>query len=203
SSLSYEVSGLYVSFLLKKISVKAFLILFRKYNSNDSVSKSINPKDLPPEEEWKYFINNYITMKNIQFPEKLMGNNNISKDNLIISETEEFYCFQTKLDKILFSESKYDRQYRSKQYNLLFPEKEYSGEKYLILISEEEINIYNLYTNNLIAGYVSAFSSSHLSVPQKDGWFTFTVRKNIFSDNLYNMKTRTELKWNQELEISE
>ena len=192
ASLSYPVSGLYVSFLLEEMGIDKFIILYEKYNSNDSFSKSINPKDLPPDKEWKYFINNYLTMKNIQFPEKLMGNNNINMDNLIISETEEFYHFQTKTNIILF-ERKFDRYYRSKQYNVLFPKMEYKGGKYLILIEEEEINIYNLYTNNLIACYVSAFSSSHLPVPQRNGWFTFTVRKSIFNDNLLNMKTRTEL----------
>ena len=115
------------------------------------------------------------------------------KNDLIISETEEFYHFQTKSNELLLSEIEYDKKYRSKQFNLLFPEKKYNGAKYLILIEEEEINIYNLYTNNLIACYVSAFSSPQLSVPHKDGWFTFAVGKSAFNENLFNMKIQTEL----------
>ncbi len=193
ASLSYPVSGFYVSFLLKKIGVNPFLKLYRKYNSNNSVSKSIKSKDLPPDEEWNQFINDHKAMTSIRFPKKLTENIIIKKDNLIISETEEFYHFQTKLNIILFFENNIDKNYKSKQYDLLFPEKEYKGDKYLILINKEEINIYNLYTNNLIACYVSAFSPSHSSIPKEEGWFTFTVRKNVFNDNLSIMKTRTEL----------
>lgn len=203
ASLSYPVSGLYVSFLLEKIGIDAFIKLYREYNSNNSVSKNIDPKDLPPEDEWNQFINNHKAMTNIKFPEKLMGNTILRKNDLIISETEEFYHYQTKSNELLLSEIEYEKKYRSKQFNLLFPEKKYNGAKYLILIEEEEINIYNLYTNNLIACYVSAFSSSQLSVPHKDGWFTFAVRKSAFNENLFNMKIRAELQGNQELEIGE
>ncbi len=192
ASLSYPISGLYISFLLEKIGVEAFLQLYRKYNANYPVTISINSNDLPLEKEWKKFINNYQTMTNIQFPENNRAEIIIKKDNLIIGETEEFYYFYTKWDKLLFSENKNAIKYRSKQYNILFPEAKYNGEKYLFLLNEDEINIYNLYTNNLIACYVSAFSPSQASVPQKDEWFSFTVRKNIFNDNLFNMRVKTE-----------
>ena len=132
-------------------------------------------------------------MINIQFPEKFIENMIIKKDNIKIGETEEFYYFHTKASKLFFSDNENDKKHRSKQYNTLFPEKEYKGDKYLILINEEEINIYNLYTNNLIACYVSAFSPSQVSVPQRNGWFSFTVRKSIFNNNLFKMKIRTDL----------
>ncbi len=193
ASLSYPLSGLYVSFMLEKIGVEAFLQLYRKYSSNCPVTISINSKDIPLEKEWKKFINNYSTMTNIKFPEKKTDNIRIKRDNIIIGETEKFYYFYTKSDKLLFSENENVKKHRSKQYNILFPEEKYHGEKYLFLINEEEINIYNLYTNNLIACYVSAFSPSYVSVPQKNGWFSFSVRKSIFNNNLFTMKIRTDL----------
>ena len=193
ASLSYPISGLYVSFLLEKIGVEAFLQLYRKYSSNNPVTISIDSKDLPHDEEWQIFINNYKTMTNIQFPEKFTENMIIKKDDIRIGETEEFYYFHTKAIKLLFSENENDKKHKSKQYNILFTEEEYRGEKYLILINKEEINVYNLYTNNLIACYVSAFSPSHLSVPNKNGWFSFAVRKSIFNKNLFEMKIRAKM----------
>jgi hypothetical protein len=193
ASLSYPISGLYVSFLLEKIGVEAFLQLYRKYSSNNPVTISINSEDLPYDKEWQKFINNYTTMTNIQFPEKFTENMIIKKDNIKIGETEDFYYFHAKSSKLLFSENENNKKHSSKQYNILFPEAEYKGDKYLILINKEEINVYNLYTNNLIACYVSAFSPLHISVPNKNGWFSFAVRKSIFNKNLFEMKIRTEL----------
>ena len=193
ASLSYPVSGSYVSFLLEKIGVEAFLQLYRKYSSNHPVTTSIDLKDLPLDNEWNKFLNNYITMTNIQFPEEFTGKFLVEQDNMKIGEIEDYYYFQTKASKLLFSENDIDKKHRSKQYNILFPEDEYNGEKFLILINEEEINIYNLYTSNLIACYVSAFSPTQVPIPQESGWFRFAIRKSILNNNLFKMNIKTDL----------
>lgn len=192
SSISYPVSGLYVTFLLENIGVEAFLQLYLKYSSNYPVTKEISPEDLPHENAMMRFMNNYSTMDNIQFPESFTGQIFIEKDKLVIEETEDFYYFQLKSDKLLLTDNMKNVKYKSKKFKALFPDENYQREKYLILVNEEEINIYNLYTNNLIACYVSSFSLSQVPVPRNNGWFQFAVRKSTFDSNLRVMNFKLE-----------
>jgi hypothetical protein len=74
-------------------------------------------------------------------------------------------------------------------YEEIFGDKKYNGEKYLMIANESEISIYNLFTNNLIANYVMSFAVPQQSVPQKDGYFRFKVKKDLFD---------SELVWNLE-----
>ncbi|MGB2990919.1 MAG: hypothetical protein WBC98_13275, partial [Candidatus Zixiibacteriota bacterium] len=76
------------------------------------------------------------------------------------------------------------REYQSKKFHGVFGNREYQGEKYLILANGSEISIYNLFTNNLIANYVSSFSDTHSPVPSENGLYYFTARKYIFDAEL-------------------
>ena len=54
--------------------------------------------------------------------------------------------------------------------------------QYSISINANEISIYNLYTNNLIENFVSAFSIPATSVPMDDSYYEFNVKKEIFEE---------------------
>jgi hypothetical protein len=74
--------------------------------------------------------------------------------------------------------------YKSKKFNEEFPSIEYGGYKYLIKADPREVNIYNFYTNILIASYSAGFSLKNKEVPKEEGYFIFYVRKEVFEEEL-------------------
>lgn len=64
----------------------------------------------------------------------------------------------------------------------LFPEALYHNEKYLIQANAEEVSVYNLYSNILIAKHVRGFSDTNNPVEQKDGYFIFAIKKEVFDE---------------------
>ena len=60
---------------------------------------------------------------------------------------------------------------------------EYS-EKYLIIANQNEISIYNIYSNNLIGKYVASFSVPVKSVLMKNDFFEIAVKKELFDEEL-------------------
>jgi hypothetical protein len=74
--------------------------------------------------------------------------------------------------------------YKSKKFEEVFPKTEYAGHKYLIKAGSREVNIYNLYTNILIASYSAGFTLDNKEVPNEDGYFIFYVKKDVFEEEI-------------------
>ena len=53
----------------------------------------------------------------------------------------------------------------------------------MIRINNSEIAVYNLYTNNLIANYVSGFTIDMKPVPKEDGFYKFQFRKYLIEES--------------------
>jgi hypothetical protein len=51
-----------------------------------------------------------------------------------------------------------------------------------IRINDNEIAIYNLLTNNLMANYVSGFTTDMKRVQKENGFYEFSIRKDIFDE---------------------
>ena len=185
ASLSYPVSGLYVSFLLEELGADKFLNLFRKYSSDKPVTTNIRLKDLPAEEVWSEFMKQYSSMNEIEFRYQFESEIVFENENLQISESEFMLEFQTNEDKINIYIESPASEYISKKFIELFPKEKYTGAKFLITIDDNEINIYNLYTNNLVAHYVSGFSLSQEVIPKVNEKFSFSVKKEVFG-NFFN-----------------
>ena len=90
------------------------------------------------------------------------------------------------------------KDYKNKKFTEVFPGIKYEGYKYLIKADKREINIYNLYSNILIASYSTGFSLNTKEVTSEDGYLIFYVRKNIFGEKMNrlikfrNIKIRTK-----------
>ena len=78
----------------------------------------------------------------------------------------------------------YPEGYKSKKFIEFFKDHEYQGEKYLIIANSDEVAIYNLFTNNLIADFVSSFSIPMKLIPKKDDFFEFYTLKSLFDKPL-------------------
>ncbi len=177
ASISYPASGLYNRFLINFLGIDDYLGLYLKYSADSkNVDKmKIALSDLANEEKWKEFLNSYKpSVDVVKFPANIRliyqdGVNKIFQDN-------KRYYFMVK-DTLFIRADIPKENYISKKFREIFKDRKYKGEKYLIIASKEEISIYNLFTNNLIASYISAFSNA--TVPQKNGLYLFSVKKDF------------------------
>ncbi|MGB2696426.1 MAG: hypothetical protein WBD28_01045 [Candidatus Zixiibacteriota bacterium] len=185
-SLSYPVSGLYNKFLVEQIGIERYLELYRKYSGTaDEVGKmKIHENELPVRAAWEEFLVDYSQKKAIDFRSSRIQTQLIYDGaSTRIFEDFQSYYFNMR-DTLLIGNDTKGKEYQSKKFHEVFKNRKYRGEKYLILVDANEISIYNLFTNNLIANYVSSFSGTYSPVPSENGLYYFSVRKHIFDAEL-------------------
>ena len=184
ASMSYPVSGLYNYFLIEELGIERYLSLYIKYSGTyeDVSQMNIVQDDLPTLERWQEFLNEFKENKTIGFDYNCPQVFQILHDTKAeILENCDRYYFSIK-DTLIISSGDEQKRYKSRKFEEIFPNKRYNGEKYLIMASNDEISVYNLYTNCLIANFVSAFSEPVEIVPLHDGFYKFSVPKRIFDE---------------------
>jgi len=185
-SLSYPVSGLYNKFLIEQIGIEKYLELYQKYSGTaDEVERmKIDESELPERATWHGFLVDYSQKKAIDF-ENSKSETQLIYDGASARIFEDLLSYYFNLrDTLLIGADTNWREYQSKKFYGVFGNRKYQGEKYLILANANEISIYNLFTNNLIANYVSSFSDTHSPVPSENGSYYFCVSKYIFDAEL-------------------
>ena len=191
ASFSYPLSGLYNYFLLQNMEIVDYIKLYQKYSGNRArvEQMKISNADLPSRSDWQKFIHKleFSAIQLDQFNENavLIYKN----ENGRIYSDKQFYHFEMK-DTLLIGSDSIDTNYRSNKFQELFPLKKYNGEKYAILVNASEISIYNLYNNNLVDVFIAAFSTDQKSVPQQNGFFRFSVIKDLFEDDILNAEIK-------------
>ena len=184
-SLSYPMSGLYNLFLFEQLGLGKYLNLYKKYSgTSDEVEKiKIKTNELPSSEEWNKFMDK-SRLESIELWEtenaKILVN---ECEAAQISEDSDKYYFAIK-DTLLIKTNEFYPEYKSKKISEITKNRKYNSEKYLITANENEIAVYNLFTNNLIANFVSSFSVPFNPVNIQNGYYKFNVAKNIFDENL-------------------
>ncbi len=84
-------------------------------------------------------------------------------------------------------------RYESQKFFELFGARKYKGEKYALIAGPQEIQVYNLYTDNLIANLVCSFRTGLESVPYEDGYYRFEIRKSVLPDLSDLLRRRSKL----------
>ncbi len=187
ASMSYPASGLYTRFLIDTLGFDAYEQLYEKYSGSiESVEKnSINSADLPADALWQQYLAKFgdkDVLPATGNTENMIGF--ITSDEYTVAQNRDWYLFVTQKDLFVNSQIRYP-DYDSKLFKEMFPNRAYNSEKYAIRVSESEISVYNLFTNNLIAKYASGFSKDMKPVPvDEHGAFRFLVRKAIFDEGL-------------------
>ena len=101
----------------------------------------------------------------------------------IISESENYYRVKMR-SGLLLQTSNPIANYKSKKFDEASPGIDYTGYKYLIKAESREVNIYNLYTNILIASYSTGFTVDIKEVPKEEDYFIFFVKKEVFEEDM-------------------
>ncbi len=186
ATISYSISGLYVYFLIKQTGIEQFVELYEKYSTGKDLNliDLIDKKDLPSEEKWNLFVNSFVDKNPIKVSDNIDFNTfNIlsKKDDYEIYSNHEKYLFRVK-DTLLIAAKPEMLNYQSKLFAEHFRDKEYNSEKYLIIANQNEISIYNLYSNNLIGKYVASFSIPPRTINKRDGFYEFYVKRELFDE---------------------
>jgi hypothetical protein len=183
ASMSYPMCGLYNDFMLGIYVFDEYLKIYRKYSSKNITGMKISPDDLAYERDWSNFLSQaprYITIKT-DFDET--GYRTILEDSLfLLKEKDEYYLIETR-GNILISTPVKEDNYTSKTFIEYFPDKDYKEEKYFLRISNTEVALYNLYTNNLTGNYASGFTLDMKPVPKENGFYKFLIRRDLIKEN--------------------
>jgi hypothetical protein len=189
-TLSYPVCGLYNSFLLNKLEIVGYLALYKKY-SDKNYRADIVVMDLPANELWRSYLDNYPGAHTIDVSEP-----NTSSDKPVYSDTSAvIFQDSSKINfkiksAVLLSEKEPLSDYSSKTFQELFPQGTYRGEKYLITADQNEISVYNLYANNLVAKYVASMSAQMLPIIIEEGFYSFSVKKSVFDEDIRELSIK-------------
>lgn len=193
-SMSYPLSGLYNLFLINEIGIDEYYKLYIEYSSNNTSGLVMNNNNLPSDLKWNNFVNNYSNEEEIKIDFENEGFHTLNMDSTYnLKMNDSFYLFETK-ENVLISTYDTSKIYLSKIFNEAYPDKKYSGEKYLIKVTASEVAVYNLYTNNLIANYVSGFSTEMKSVPNINGYYKFLINRAIFDEQSNEWQIKTGIK---------
>ncbi len=191
ASISYPISGLYTEFLMKNIGIDNYLKLYRKYSGSSEkvLSEKINENDLLSDDKWNLFIDSLSSQNPIMINTELFVSDYklITKQNdFEVYENEKEYLFKIR-DTLLISTPTILSNFKSKIFSQHFPNRKYNSEKYLIIANQNEISVYNLFTNNLIGKYVASFSLPPKTVPYKDGFYEFVIKKDLFDEDFIKL----------------
>ncbi|MFH1194975.1 MAG: hypothetical protein V1720_04645 [bacterium] len=184
ASMTYPLSGLYNKFLINEIGVEKYLELYRKYSGDYNFVRTLTVamSDLLPIEKWNDFIIKISGESAIGFNGAAQQKELIISTNSarIFADSNNFF-FEIKDTFFLFG-NKMIPHFQSTKFVEIFVGRKYNGAMYFINVSGDDISIYNLYTNNLIANYVKSFAVPQKDVPQTNGYFRFSVPKELFEN---------------------
>ena len=183
ASLTYPISSIYNAYIIRELGIEKYLELYKTNSGDENFISSLQPNLSSYEIGFNKFIDEYSPMDYIRFQSNSSAELFVKTDSVTITANGEFYEFLTTSNVLLGNKSSMGN-YLSKKFSELYPGYEYSNQKYLITVDKSEINVYNLFTNNLIASYSSGFSLNPQSIRSEDGAFKFSIRKNIFDEDL-------------------
>ena len=182
ATLSYPSAGLYNKFLVEELGINKYMDLYRAHSGapGDVGVMHVEPSELPPDSVWKGYIAKSAALNDVA-PDSTTDNARVIFENgsCRISEDSTSYRFLLS-GLILIPGREHFPHYVSTKFHEFFPDSTYRGEKYLVRASAEEVAVYDLLTNDLIANYVESFSIPPEPVARVGGKFSFSIRKSVF-----------------------
>jgi hypothetical protein len=182
-SMSYPAAGLYNQFLYSRLGAGKYLALYRAHSgSPDSPAVlRIGPGELPDSGEWMSFLERSVEMQSIGLePGPATARTVCANGVSTVTRNGERYYFRLH-DHMLLQGGASMQGYRSSLFRQLYPAELYNGEEYLVRADSQEVSIYNLWTNSLIAHYSASFALPPASVPRRGDDYQFSVRTGVFT----------------------
>ncbi len=158
-SISYPLAGIFSKFLLEALNVDDYLSFYNQIKI-DTTQKIFD--------DFNKYIAEYKSFRDITF----IPSEDVKE---IIADSSFFLTSKNPI-----------KNYSSAKFTEIFKEKVYKGEKYYFSVDKKEINIYNLYSNELIASYVNSFAD----VPVDyfvNGKYKFYISKTLLDEDLIDL----------------
>ncbi len=158
-SISYPLAGIFSKFLLEALNVDDYLSFYNQIKI-DTTQKIFD--------DFNKYIAEYKSFRDITF----IPSEDVKE---IIADSSFFLTSKNPI-----------KNYSSAKFTEIFKEKVYKGEKYYFSVDKKEINIYNLYSNELIASYVNSFAD----VPVDyfvNGKYKFYISKTLLDEDLNDL----------------
>lgn len=162
-SIAYPAAGVMNRKLIECIGFDAYLSLYKKYSRLDTKSGDA----LISGEDIRYgqlvsaitldIYNSVILVTEAEFSGS--GVIEYSHNNVTVKSDSEYYYFSLR-EPVFITDEILKGEYISNLIKEAAPSRAYRGEKYFIRVKENEISVYNLLTNTLIANYVKSFSGN-------------------------------------------
>ena len=186
ASMSYAEAGLYNRFLAETMGIPKYLQLYQRHTGpiGSSATRTISREELPEGALWIAYIQQYARKRAIIVDSNSnVTQNSFDTSTISIGEDSSWYRFRLSDHLLVPSQVAYGH-YVSKKFREEFPDGVYHGEELLIRASDEEVSIYNLLSNELVASYTAAFSIPPTRVRRFEGKYCFSVRKDILGDSI-------------------
>jgi translation initiation factor 2 beta subunit (eIF-2beta)/eIF-5 len=170
ATISYPIAGVFSRYLIEK-NIDDYLKFYKNLSGTfEDINKiKLNSVNSNIFSDFERYISKYKYSEDIAFK----NNNNF---------------IQIKSDKSFFltPENSY-KNYTSGKFIEILKEREYKGEKYYFAINENEINIYNLYSNELIASYVNSFEQNPVKYFTGSEYFFF-ISESLLDEDYKSLK---------------
>jgi hypothetical protein len=170
---------------MEELGIESYLKLYSEYSGNAGYVSNLTTGSVkfPSIEKFNSYLENYKQQGEISLTSNEEFKRVFESKTGIIWESENYYKIKIRSNLLLKAASPLSN-YKSKKFEEVFPKTEYAGHKYLIKAGSREVNIYNLYTNILIASYSAGFALDNKEVPNEDGYFIFYVKKDVFEEEI-------------------
>ena len=141
--------------------------MYLKY-SGENYQADISPADLPARDYWGRYLASYQSRQTINPApvENTACEDIYSDENTRLCSAEGYTVFTTTTDIKL-------------------------GEDYLITSDNNEISVYDLRTDNLIAKYVVSMSRENIPIRIANGFRVFSIDNTLFASDLRDYKIST------------
>ena len=188
ASLSYPASAFYNRFLLDEWRLPRYLDFYRKHSRTTPVRNAIPASQLPADSIFAAYLDAHADLNPISFPEVFPETAAVVEaDWGSIWEKGDTYFFDLR-GNIRLTPPDPPKTFVSKEFREIFPDVRYSGERYVLSVSENEVKLFDFYTAKLVAIYAKGLSLAQQTIQQPDGNFRFAIRKNAFSVPLTTMR---------------
>jgi hypothetical protein len=192
ASISYSVASLFNLYLISELkSTRMYLKLYSENSfDNPEANEDVicyTPFNL---DNWNVFLAYYknFTEQNKQIiPSTDFSENSvqIEYEGVKVYKSGNYFYFNTPGD-LLISDNIDPGNYKSGKFSETYPNKDYKGEHYLLRVNKDEISLYDLFLNALIAQYSSGFSAENIKVKEQNGYFVFAVSSKLFDFSIFD-----------------
>ena len=190
ASMSYPGSAPYNRFLLEYLGVAGYLELYARYGGDASAvsGMTIRKSELPPDAAWRRFLDEQPRTGSVT---PGVGGLDVGADTFTFRPLPAGAQFGFAVPGITLAlAGPAPAGYRSFLFEELLGDQPYAGERYLIRASAEEVGVYDLFTNTMIAHTAMAISGDPEDIPFIAGRYVFSVDRAVFPEDLGKVECR-------------